>query len=57
MNDDKYFEDLDARKNTFWRRGNEFHAVKECSQCDTEMEEEHYVCIYHEMEQLNAKGC
>ena len=52
----EYFEKLDARKNAFWRAGNEFNAVKECSQCSTEMEEEHYVCIYHETEQLNKKG-
>jgi len=53
---DGYIENLDARKNAFWRARNEFHAVKECGQCDTEMEEEHYVCIYHEREQLAQKG-
>ena len=56
MNDDKYFEDLDARKNAFWRGRNEFHAVKDCSRCNGESEEEYYVCIDHEKEQLKEKG-
>ena len=56
MSDDKYFKDMDARRNTFWRGGNEFRAVKECSRCNGESEEEYYVCIDHEKEQLKEKG-
>lgn len=56
MSDDEYFENLDARKNAFWRGRNEFHAVKGCSRCNDESEEEFYVCIDHEKEQLEAKG-
>lgn len=54
--DEKYFQDLDDRKNAFWRGGNEFHAVEGCSRCNAESAEEYYVCIDHEKEQLEAKG-
>lgn len=53
---DGYIENIDARKNAFWRGRNEFHAVEGCKRCNGESEEEFYVCIDHEKEQLETKG-
>jgi hypothetical protein len=54
--EEEYIENMDARRNAFWRARNEFHAVEGCSRCNAESEEEFYVCIDHEKEQLEAKG-
>jgi len=57
VSDEEYFNRLNARREEFWKKGHNFKPVANCDGCEPIMEDNNYVCIYHEQYQLEKAGC
>jgi hypothetical protein len=56
MSDEDYFNWMADRREKFYKAGHDFKPVEGCSQCEPVMEDSKYICIYHEIDQLEKKG-
>jgi hypothetical protein len=57
MSDEDYFKMMDERREEFWKKGHNFKPVVGCGECEPIMEDNNYICIYHELDQLQKAGC
>lgn len=56
MSDNDYIAFMQARRNRFYKAGHSFKPVVDCALCEPIMEDNNYICIAHELHQLEEEG-